>query len=719
MLLDPAAWVETARQRFFDIYQTVSPRPARDTSQNSTSPVVVIDIDSESRLRYGAWPWPRTRLAELVQRTKNAGASVIGFDMVFAGRDQTSPEQMMETWWNRPGMSSLIDPLSRLPDHDAVFAESLRGFVSITGFAPTNNSGATPPKLSAPVKLTETTRPLSLPAFNGAVTTIRPLSQSSAGSGAVILAPALSGIVRNIPLVVKIGDSLFPSLILESLRLWQGADGYTVQSNRTQGNDSYASITFGAFEIPITQTGDLRFYQSRKDNPIIVPAWQILEDGFDGIAFQNALVLIGASSGDTAQSFNTPLGVAANSTLIKAQALRQIMSGDYLYRPSWALWAEIGAMIIISLLIIVMTYQINLVWAGFMTALTISSAIAGSFVVFRNQAWLIDPFWPSIGILISFGIAALISAIRTESEKHYVRKAFGNYLFPSAVTQLAKSTSKLKFSGENRTVTIMFCDISGLTPVEEAFRDNPMELVSLISDFLTSMTQHIHDAHGTVNRYIGDQIMAVWNAPLDDPAHERHACECALRMLESLDKLNERLEILSMRYDVAYTPFHLGIGINSGDCTAGIMGSDLRDDYSVLGRPVRTASRLHRYAEHYGPAIIVGETTYSAVHHSFALLEIDAVEVKGSADPMRVFALMGNPVMKANPRFRALEEAQEKIFQAYKKMDWDEALMQTRATAQLSGAMPTLYELYENRILHYQHNPPGEKWAGAFTAPLL
>ncbi len=724
VLSDPAAWAETARAKFFDLYQVLAPRPATPLSQNDTQPVIVIDIDSDSRLRYGAWPWPRTRLAELVQRTRSHGARVIGFDMVFAGRDQTSPEQMMETWWNRPGMTELVGPLSRLPDHDAVFAEALSGGDTITGFALSNAKGAVPPVLKAPFERTGIPGALSLPAFSGAVTTIRPLSLSSAGVGAVTLTPGRDGVVRTVPLVAQIDGALYPSVVLETLRLWQGSSGYQIKTNRTREANALSflnassSITLGALEIPMTQAGELRFYDSRADTPMVLPAWQLLEEGFDGAPLKDALVLIGASAEDTAHFLGAPLGTALPGTLIKAAALRQIMSSDFLFRPPWALWAELGAMLVIGLLIIVITYKTRLIWAGLITTLMIGSAVSGSYLLFKEMAWLVDPLWPSIGVLLSFALAALIVTIRTESEKSYVRKAFGNYLFPDAVTALAKSTSQLKFSGESRTATIMFCDIRGLTPVEEAFRDNPRELVALISEFLTLMTRHIHDAHGAVNRYIGDQIMAVWNAPLDDPAHERHACECALRMLESLDKLNERLEALCLRHDVTYTPIHLGIGINSGESTAGIMGSDLRDDYSVLGRPVRTASRLHRYSEHYGPAIIIGEATYSAIHHSFALLEIDVVEVKGSEDPMRVFALLGNPVMKANPRFRALEEAHEKIFSAYRSRNWDEALAHTYQTAKLSGAMPTLYELYENRILHFQHNAPDEKWIGAFTAPL-
>ncbi len=715
---NPARWAERPRAAFFDFYQILHPRPAALASQNGTAPVVVIDIDSDSRLRFGAWPWPRTRLAELTQRVRSAGARVIAFDMVFAGRDQTSPEQMMETWWNRPGMADLIAPLSRLPDHDAVFAESLQGGDAITGFAPSNAAGALPPPLKAPFEGSEAARALTPPAFSGAIGAIPSLSQSSAGTGAVTLTPASSGAVRNIPLTVRIGDTLYPSLVLETLRLWRGARGYEIKTNRMRGTAPFASIKTGAIDIPITRAGEMRLYDSRTDTTPVLPAWRVLSEGFDGSRLQGALVLIGASADDGAQTYNTPLDAAAPGVVIKARALRQIMSGQFLTRPDWALWAELGAMALAGLLIIIATYKIGLIWAGLLTLFSVGGAAAGSFMLFKNNSWLVDPLWPSIGVLLSYTLAALIAVIRMESEKSYVRKAFGNYLFPGAVTELAKSTSQLNFSGESRTATIMFCDIRGLTPVEEAFRDAPRELVALISEFLTSMSRHIDDAHGAVNRYIGDQIMAVWNAPLDDDAHERHACECALRMLESLDKLNERLEALSIRHDVTYTPIHLGIGINSGDCTAGIMGSDLRDDYSVLGRPVRTASRLHRYSEHYGPAIIIGESTYSAVHHSFALLEIDVVEMEGREDPMRVFALLGNPVMKANPRFRALEEAHEKIFKAYRNRDWDGALAQAQATRSLSGAMPTLYELYENRILHFQHNPPGEKWIGAFTAPL-
>ena len=714
---DPADLAETVRARFFDFYQIMAPRPPRPLSQNGTIPVRVVDIDLDSRLRFDAWPWPRTRLAALTQRIQNAGARVIAFNMVFAGPDQTSPERMMETWWDQQGMEALIDPLSRLPDHDAVFAESLRGGTTITGFALSGSKDGAAPRLKAPVKITGTPNAFRFASHQGAVATIPPLSWSSAGTGALTLPPDRDGVVRAIPLAVKIGKTLYPSLVLETLRLWQGA-GETVLKAVTIGGQRTFWAQVGALHFPITPHGSLRLYQARGARPAVLPAWQVLSGQFNSARLKGAVVLIGASADDRTHPLATPRGQRLTGTLIEAEALQQIMNGHFLTRPAWALWAETGAMIVIGMLIIFLAFKVRLVWVGLLTLALIGGGAAGSFALFQRNGWLLDPLWPSIGVFLSFALAALIATLRTAAEKNYVRKAFGNYLFPDAVTTLAKSTAQLKFSGESRAVTVMFCDIRGLTPVEETFKNTPGELVDLISEFLTAMTRHIHDAHGAINRYIGDQIMAVWNAPLDDPAHERHACECALSMLESLDKLNERLETLCMRYDVTYTPIHLGIGINSGDCTAGIMGSDLRDDYSVLGRPVRTASRLHRYSEHYGPAIIVGEATYSAVHHSFALLEIDAVDVKGSEEPMRVFALLGNPVMKANPRFRALEEAHEKIFNAYRTRNWDEALALTYETRNLSGAMPTLYELYESRIRHYQHTPPDETWSGAFTAPL-
>ncbi len=342
----------------------------------------------------------------------------------------------------------------------------------------------------------------------------------------------------------------------------------------------------------------------------------------------------------------------------------------------------------------------------------------GSWVLFGEKGWLMDPSLPLAGIALGTISASLIALFRDEAEKNYVRKAFGDYLSPAVVNELSQSKSRLSSGGETRDVTIMFCNVRGLTSIEDAFLDSPSELVSLVNDFLNKMTTHIQDGQGTVNRHVGDNIMAVWNAPLDDKDHARHACDCALQMLESLDKLNDRLESAAIRNKVPFQPIHLRIGINSGKCIAGIMGSKLRDDYSVLGEPVRTTERLHTYSEYYGPAIIIGEQTYMAIHHYFAMLEIDLIEVQGRPDPYRVFALIGNPVMKANPQFRALEEAHEAIFQALREHAWEDALDLVSDTRELNGALPRLYDLYEKRLIYNQQKPPPPDWNGAYESPI-
>ena len=717
-ILDAGGLATLARLKTFDLYQQLRPRPVAQDRSAVQVPVVTVDIDPQTRAQYGQWPWPRTRLAELVIRLQDMGAEVIVLDMIFDRQDQTSPEQMLETWWGRPGIEGLVEQLSQLPDHDAVLAQAFARGNVVTSFALTDTANNKTPHSKAKLDYDGTIGALGIAKYSGAIANFPPLPQASTGNGHSNLTASADGVSRHIPILARLGNRIYPNQILEALRVAQGLSTYEVVTTPLGGRELLRAVKIGAFEIPVTDDGHMRVYAAADAPGPRITAQSILNEQVDASDIRDAIVIIGASADDFSQQTKSPQGHDVLPMDVKASALRQILNGQFLSRPDWALWAELAYLFVIGIGVIALALWVGIKWSVLASLAGMVAFAYGSWVLFGDRGWLMDSSLPLAGIALGSVSASLIALYRDEAEKTYVRKAYGDYLTPSVVNELSQSKTRLKSAGETRDATIMYCNVRGLTSIEDAFSDSPSELVSLVSDFLNDMTTHIQDSQGTVNRHVGDNIMAVWNAPLDDKDHARHACDCALQMLESLDKLNDRLESAAIRNSVPFQPIHLRIGINTGKCIAGIMGSKLRNDYSVLGEPVRTAERLHTYSEYYGPAIIIGEQTYMSIHHYFAMLEIDLIEIQGRPDPYRVFALIGNPVMKANPQFRALEEAHEAIFMALRDRLWDDALDLVSETRELSGAPPRLYDLYEKRLIYNQQKPPPPDWNGAYESPI-
>jgi adenylate cyclase len=283
------------------------------------------------------------------------------------------------------------------------------------------------------------------------------------------------------------------------------------------------------------------------------------------------------------------------------------------------------------------------------------------------------------------------------------------------VAMLAADPSRLKLGGETRAMTMLFCDIRGFTAISEQFKTNPQGLTQLINRFLTPMTDIIMARRGTIDKYMGDCVMAFWNAPLDNPEHADHACDSALAMIRALEAINLQLEAEAQAEG---RPFHLlkvGIGLNSGDCVVGNMGSDQRFDYSVLGDAVNLASRLEGQSKTYGVPIVIGEATRAAAP-DWAALELDLIAVKGKQDAVRIYALLGDAATARAPEFAALVAVHARLLERYRAQDWVGARAALAECGRRDDRLAALYALYAERIAYFETNAPGENWDGVFVA---
>ena len=330
--------------------------------------------------------------------------------------------------------------------------------------------------------------------------------------------------------------------------------------------------------------------------------------------------------------------------------------------------------------------------------------IGTSWYFYAQHRQLIDFTYPLMSTTSIYLTLIFSSFVREQAQRRQIRSAFGRYLSPALVAQLAQSPEKLVLGGEEREMTIMFSDMRGFTSISETYKSDPQGLTALMNRFLTPLTNAILNRKGTIDKYMGDAIMAFWNAPLDDKEHHLNACEAALDMLEQVDVLNQEREQEAEDEGRPFIPLNVGVGLNTGTCVVGNMGSDMRFDYSVFGDSVNLASRLEGQSKEYGFPIIVGSKTALAVKEKFAILELDFIMVKGKKEPEVIYAIAGREDTALSGRFQRLRNLTIEMLACYRSRDWDGALaaIERGRRTDEANSLELLYRLYEVRIRGYR-----------------
>ena len=713
---DPGGVLERLRLAVFDHYQRLAPREYQPTA------VRIVDIDDESLARLKMqWPWPRTELAHLVQRLTQAGAAAIAFDIVFAEPDRTSPHQIARLWSKTHDLGALATRLTELADHDRLFGQAIAASGRVvTGFAATNASTGPLPPVKAGFATIGDDPHEFLPHFGGVVDNLAILDQSAAGVGKFSFVPDGDLGLRRVPMAVVIGEQIYPSLVAEAVRVAQGASTIVIRSSGASSQIAFGehtgvnAVRVGEFTVPTDARGQLHIHFSPPVPQRYLPAWRVLAGEFDRSLIEGHIVLIGTSATGLRDIRPSPLDPVMPGVEGHAQALEQILLGHYLDRPDWidgAEWLYLG---VLGLALVIVLPTLGAMWSALFGLVATSGAVGVSWYAFVDHHLLVDPVTPTLLALMLYIAGSLAGYLRTEGERRKVRTAFSQYLAPAMVERVASDPSLLKLGGERRTMTFLFSDVRGFTTIAEGYRDDPHRLTDLINRLLTPMTEVVLAHQGTIDKYMGDCIMAFWNAPLDDPEHARHACESALEMLVRLDALNAELKA-EWGDPATYKALHVGVGINTGDCIVGNMGSRQRFDYSVLGDAVNLASRLEGQSKSYGVDIVIGEATRTIVS-DWAALELDLIRVKGKHLPERIHTVLGDQRQAIDPAFLALALRHDEMLRCYRAQAWDDAERLLAGCAAAAPRLEGLYALYGERIEYFRANPPPKDWDGVFTA---
>ncbi len=524
--------------------------------------------------------------------------------------------------------------------------------------------------------------------------------------------PELDGTVRRVPTLFVHDKNLYPSLPIEMLRVGLNRKTILVKANR-------AGITFlgisNNLQLPTDGQGRVWPHFSKGDRSKYVSAKDVLNGTVDQSLIKGKLTIIGTSAVGLVDIHAVPTEPVMPGVEVHAQLIEAALHKAFLSRPNYFNAAELALILFSGLSMVILVPWIGAKWTMLLFFTVVVGAGGISWYLFTEHRLLFDAGYAAISTLLLYTILTYTSYTREETVRRQTRDAFSKYLSPQMVERVVAHPQLLKLGGEERELTLLFCDVRGFTTISEQF--DPIGLTSLINKLLTPLTHEILKRQGTVDKYIGDCIMAFWNAPIDDGEHARHGCLSALAMLDEMAPLNSRLAMEAKEADRKHIPLKCGFGLNTGLAVVGNMGSDQRFDYSVLGDIVNLAARLEGQSKFYDVDIVIGAETCAQVP-DLATIELDLIQVKGKTVGVNIFALLGDEEMEKTKNFRTLRDNHQQMIATYRAQEWDIAkarLKECRILCEPFG-LNQLYGLYEARITEYEANPPAPNWDCVYAA---
>jgi len=683
------------------------------------SEVVIVAIDEKSVDQLGRWPWPRTRIAELVDRLGSYGAKVIAFDIVFSEPDYSSGSVVLKELRAKvadPRARAALDQASREADNDSRLAEALKrngnGVLGYFFFEDQDlvkhrrNSGAAPDYQLATrfTSIRYLDKDAASPHLSRGVAmdqNIPQLAAAAAGFGYFNVNPDTDGTVRWASLAKQFGDDVYPHISLEAVRQYLGAQ-QLILNVAPYGVDS---IQIGNRTIATDEQGRLLInFRGPAQTFAHYPVVDVLNGVVPADALKDKIVLIGATAIGIYDVRVTPYSEAFPGIEINANIIDNLLRNDAITRPDWVGAFDVLAIIVLGLLLSLVLARFSPLMATTLAfAMLLGYAALIELIFVKWRIWL-SAVYPGMTMVLVFAGVVTFRIVTEERKKKEIKEAFSHYVSPALVHDLMKDPGKLVLGGEERRLSVLFSDIRGFTTISEGLA--PQVLVKLMNDYLTPMTDIVLKHGGTVDKYMGDAIMAFWGAPVWQEDHPQRACAAALEMLE-------RLAVLQKDWAERGIPhLDIGVGLSTGKLTVGNMGSAIRFDYTVMGDAVNLGSRLEGMNKEYGTRIIVPKFTYEDVKDAFVLRQLDCIRVKGKNIPIKIYELMAPAT--GGDHLREVAATFEEGLQAYFARDWDQAVVQfTKTLAILPGDGPA--SVFMERVKNLRLQPPPADWDGVYV----
>ncbi len=618
--------LQSLRLAQFDQFQRWQPRPYTPVA------VRIVDIDEASLKEFGQWPWSRTRIAELVDRLQTAGVATTAFDVLLTEPDRMAPAAMARLW-----SDVRLDPLLKLlPDPDAVLARSLTQRPVVLGsqllqipaspHASGNRQTATLPA-PLPFRFVNTGAAAPLGAttsFDAAVWPLPDLSQQASGIGALNASTDHDGVVRRVPLVLRVGSSQVPGLSAEALRVAQGARNYIVR------NDAFgvAELRVGSINIPTNAQGELWLHFTAPQPGRFVSAQQVLRQQVAPELLRDHIVLIGSTAAGLMDLRLDPWGQTLPGVLAHALALEQMALGHYLQRPSWAAALEAMVLLLGTLAVGLVGLFASARWAALALLAALAATVGGAWCAYTGHLLLLDAVNPALAMLVVFVLASGFHHWVTERQQRWLRTAFSRYVSPNRVAHLVAHPEQLHLGGKRQVCSFVFTDLVGFTPMIEA--SDPAQLVSQLNAYLEAMLVIVFKHEGTLDRFVGDAMVVLFSAPTEQPEHRQQAVDCALEMDAFATAYAARLQAQGVPWGLTR------IGVHSGEVIVGNFGGKTLFDYRALGDPINTAARLESANKHLGTRVCISQATLDGCT-GIAVRSIGRVLLKGKSQALQVF----------------------------------------------------------------------------------
>ena len=677
LLLDPLP-LQVLRNDVFDQYQRWQPRTAQAPA------VRIVDVDEQSLQRLGQWPWPRDRLARLVDELQSAQVAAIGFDMVFAEADRTSPHTLAVQW---PLDDALRDALRRLPDPDQVFARSIARAPVVVGFTLDRRpAGQAPAGLSArPFRYIESggTATRWLHAFDAATASLAPLETAAQGNGALSFVADSDGVVRRVPLVLALAGQPVSTLTAEMLRVAQRTRNVVLQAT-PDGASGLAGVGIGRFSVPTNANGEMWVHYSAAKSERSIPAWQVLAGEVPREQLAGRLVLVGSSAQGLMDLRFSPLGRIVPGVEVHAQALEQILSGHYLRRPAWATAAEAIVIAIGALLCAVVALRCRALPAALTGAVLVGGVMGAGWIAFLHYGLLLDSVTPALVLLATFVVGSLLHHLSSEQRQRWIKAAFSRYVSPNLVAYLVDHPDDLALGGHRQQCSFVFTDLAGFTSLME--KTDPANAVALLNDYLDAMI-HIAFAHdGTLDRIVGDAVAIMFSAPVRQADHRQRALACALEMDRFARQYADALRAKGVDFGKTR------IGIHSGEVIVGNFGGSTIFDYRALGDAVNTAARLEGANKTLGTTICLSQETLAGCAKNTPTRPIGRLLLKGKQNALMVHEPLTSPDAGCYAPYDA-------YCAAYEQMERDEQ------DSQPTAVEPTALALFEALAQRFPDDP--------------
>lgn len=596
--------VETLRLKTFDFYQNMDPRT------ETTDSIVLVEITEDDLRRYGQWPWSRDTIAKLHEKISSQKPDLVQYNIIFA-----EPDRLNE-----------LKEIKGLPSNDTELALSISKTPTVLMYSVKNDPTSTP-VAKAMIRLEGGIVDHLVYTFEGIVGNVPEILQYAKGAGVNIMVPNIDGTIRQIPLFINTKDvGLIPNILTDTLRTMEQSRMIKITSD----DDGIKQISVSRqVQIITDEHSNININFAHPDTIVTYTASDLLENRI--VDLKGKIVVIGLNAAGLAYLKDTPMGLMTDAQ-ISAQALDTVLTATQLHRNKITEYIELYALVLTALLLIVTIPRMGITSTVVAFVSLVGVFIWLSWEAYTKHNYLLDVSFLVIFTMVIWGHLIYNNFATQFRLRQQIKKQFEHYLAPDMVAELQKNPGLLKLGGETRTMTFMFSDIRGFTPISEKYKGNPEGLTKLINRFLTRMTDIIIANGGTIDKFMGDCIMAFWNAPLHTEDHAKRAVQSAIEMQKELKKLNNELKKERL------PEINIGIGINTGEALVGNMGSEQRFDYSVIGDDVNLASRLESSSKELGSTLVIGEKTKTQTK-GFKYKSLGVINVKGKTEKIKVYTI--------------------------------------------------------------------------------